>query len=474
MGTTRLQWGSKSLKVDVGLPSRLVYHDLYLGRKALVERVIVVFDLTKSYICPSFIEGHIAKGLGLRVADSHIVHISRFNPFGLAKLTTFAVKCKAYGGKPSVDLLRAFLNLGHAGNWLTLSNWSGPSVPKEVTKPITHIEGWKVSFFYIENKIVHSEYPELLLEDNKLDKKSFNDVIPQHAQEDPLYNQIATYLANVQTFPDLILYLAGILANNVCFVYLVFTEMDFRSFMIEGIGGEFYFEPERGVGDDEGSSPSTRLLGRGKKYGFFENETHQKAQKVPPQARKASGDPSDPLDVDSDPDIHELKDSADCHWVVAHVTLPLWKQHHKEDLEWNTLILDMRVKFETLHGQVNRLHGLEADRERLKKSETQLLQEVDGLKQDRVAIMAKVIPYMAMKLVCSDEMGLLVARLAKSALFHESDQAGDNLATESYPFLSEATADLYAPLEVFLSKKPKSLHTNHVPSWSKPSSSKAF
>nr|GEV74730.1 hypothetical protein [Tanacetum cinerariifolium] len=32
----------------------------------------------------------------------------------MVKLTTFALMCKAYGGEPSVDLLRAFLNLGPA------------------------------------------------------------------------------------------------------------------------------------------------------------------------------------------------------------------------------------------------------------------------------------------------------------------------------------------------------------------------
>ncbi|GJV08974.1 hypothetical protein Tco_1346630 [Tanacetum coccineum] len=41
------------------------------SRKALVEMESVGFDLTKSYICPSFIKGHTAKGVGLRVADSH-------------------------------------------------------------------------------------------------------------------------------------------------------------------------------------------------------------------------------------------------------------------------------------------------------------------------------------------------------------------------------------------------------------------
>ncbi|GJW89553.1 hypothetical protein Tco_0167106 [Tanacetum coccineum] len=54
------------------------------------------------------------------------------------------------------------------------------------------------------------------------------------------------------------------------------------------------------------------------------------------QASKVAGEASDPLDVDSDANIHEfpsakeLKDSADCHWVVAHVTPPSWKEHLRQ------------------------------------------------------------------------------------------------------------------------------------------------
>nr|GEV81313.1 hypothetical protein [Tanacetum cinerariifolium] len=49
----------------------IMYHDLYLGKKALVERKDVGLDLTKSDLCPSFVEDLTAKGMGLRVADSH-------------------------------------------------------------------------------------------------------------------------------------------------------------------------------------------------------------------------------------------------------------------------------------------------------------------------------------------------------------------------------------------------------------------
>ncbi|GKE18295.1 hypothetical protein Tco_1425872, partial [Tanacetum coccineum] len=119
----------------------LIYHDLYLGGKALVERENVGFDLTKSDLCPSFVKDLTAKGVGLRVSDSHIGnhHEDGFTPLetirrllgiigsrslrsskgrpssqrgGIIKLTTFAIMCKAYGGEPSVDLLQAFLNHG--------------------------------------------------------------------------------------------------------------------------------------------------------------------------------------------------------------------------------------------------------------------------------------------------------------------------------------------------------------------------
>nr|GEX15452.1 hypothetical protein [Tanacetum cinerariifolium] len=55
----------------------------------------------------------------LEVLPYYDVHISRLNPFGLAKLTTYIVMCRAYGFKPTLNAFRGFLNLGPAGDWLT-------------------------------------------------------------------------------------------------------------------------------------------------------------------------------------------------------------------------------------------------------------------------------------------------------------------------------------------------------------------
>ncbi|GKC48505.1 hypothetical protein Tco_1071250, partial [Tanacetum coccineum] len=89
--------------------------------------------------------------------------------------------CKAYSGKPSLDVLQAFLNLGPASDWLTLYNRGG--------------------------------------------LKSFW----EHSPKKPI-------------------------------IYHRGKEMDFRSFMVGGIDGEFHFEPGGGFADGEGNSLSNRSV----------------------------------------------------------------------------------------------------------------------------------------------------------------------------------------------------------------------
>ncbi|GJU89128.1 hypothetical protein Tco_1301551 [Tanacetum coccineum] len=51
--------------------SWLIYHDLYLGGKALLERENMGFNLTMSDLCPSFVKDLTTKNVGLYVVDSH-------------------------------------------------------------------------------------------------------------------------------------------------------------------------------------------------------------------------------------------------------------------------------------------------------------------------------------------------------------------------------------------------------------------
>ena len=98
--------------------------------------------------------------LFLELLQYYEVHISRLNPFGLAKLTTYIVMCKAYGYEPTLTVLRGFLNLCPGGDWLTLSKRGELDVPVLITKPFTNIRTRKgSSFIFKVQSYLHNIQP---------------------------------------------------------------------------------------------------------------------------------------------------------------------------------------------------------------------------------------------------------------------------------------------------------------------------
>ncbi|GJY96839.1 hypothetical protein Tco_0513749 [Tanacetum coccineum] len=391
----------------------------------------------------------------------------------MVKLTTFAVMCRAYGGEPTVNLLCSFLNLGRASDWLTLLNRGSADVPIALVKPITHLANWKGSFFYVENRIIPSDYPELLLESNKFDKKSFGDKVPLHPKLDPLYDQISTYPCHVRTFPDPILYLAGLKkswkhSHKEPVIYYRGQEMDFRSFMMQEIDGEFKFLPEGYIDDNQGSpssksvnneapvidaKPLTSLhpsnivkdVADSDDASAGDNENPLLGTSLPPlpdagkklrslDKRKLPSGVGGSL-----PKLCDVHDRAYMRQVILDNVLnsrarELIYALHKAtalydaiqarglkkdrayaelerkcnedllDLNKNPLVTDMPTKIKTLQGRVDGFH------KRLKLSDIQLLQEMDALKQYRASVVAKVVPDAATNLIRSDEMGILFAK----------------------------------------------------------------
>nr|GEU28900.1 hypothetical protein [Tanacetum cinerariifolium] len=115
----------------------------------------------------------------------------------------------------------------------------------------------------------------------------------------------------------------------------------------------------------------------------------------------------------------------------------------------------------------SKVKGLEFERERLKTSKTKLIQEVDGLRQDRAA----VVQLFSMVCAALEEVATLKEpfKLKKMPGYRsfskkEFDRADNDLANASYPFLAEVTTCPYAPLEVLLSKKLKSLRVKPISS----------
>ncbi|GKA03609.1 hypothetical protein Tco_0676390 [Tanacetum coccineum] len=177
------------------------------------------------------------------------------------------------------------------------------------------------------------------------------------------------------------------------------------------------------------------------------------------QASKLAGEASDPLDVDSDVDIHASYDAIQARELEknrAYVELERKCNEALLNLNQNALVADLRTEIETLQGRVDGLH-----------SECTRL-EMDVLKQDRASVIAKVVPDAAIKLIYIDEME--VAKLKEPFVMEkmagyrpsskqEYDQAGDDLANASYPFLFKYVNDPYASLEQLLLKKPESFRS---------------
>ncbi|GJY13460.1 hypothetical protein Tco_0382769, partial [Tanacetum coccineum] len=72
--------------------------------------------------------------------------------------------------------------------------------------------------------------------------------------------------------------------------------------------------------------------------------------------------------------------------------------------------------------------SLEAEKARLETVKVSLQKEVEELKQDRREVVSKVIPYAAMTLVHSDDMGSLVGRLVSSAILYGRCSAYEKVA----------------------------------------------
>ncbi|GJS26004.1 hypothetical protein Tco_0486624 [Tanacetum coccineum] len=153
------------------------------------------------------------------------VHISRLNPFGCAKLTTFVVMCKAYGCEPTVELFRGFFNLWSAGKWLTFAKRPEKHVPHLFPKVITYIKGWKERFFYVQDFIVPAKYPQLLLAQKKFNSKSYKDKLPLDIEQNPMFQRLGVILRafmffQIPSFFWLASNLRGNMANNdLNFVY---------------------------------------------------------------------------------------------------------------------------------------------------------------------------------------------------------------------------------------------------------------
>ncbi|GKA16278.1 hypothetical protein Tco_0696025 [Tanacetum coccineum] len=384
------------------------------------------------------------------------VHISRLNPFGCAKLTTFVVMCKAYGCEPSVDLFYVFFILCRAGKWLTFAKRSEKHVPNLLPEVITRIEEMAFrNFIYTEDDEDLSFLPK----------------------EPSLGLITGSLYVLVNTKPLKVTADSGeSLKPELFFVRPRSVAVRIKDMKCTTRGGSSSPPVKRKLAPGSLTSRATRA------------KTFSSKEDVP---FLTVSDDDEGL-----PDVLELKDATICHLKIFAITPPAWKNHldnhiylelldlhdrcyarHRRSRELLQVIEKLRGEFHKNPAEVafwEKIYALSTEVKEHKLYLDMMMLESQkwaGYQQslltleskDRREVVSKVVPYAAIELVHNDDICSLVGKLVFFAIVYGRcrafDQASNDLATTTFPWLDKFVADPLAPIKALLSKKPPTLQT---------------
>ncbi|GJQ95755.1 hypothetical protein Tco_0006894 [Tanacetum coccineum] len=444
---------------------------------------------------------------------------------------------------------------------MTFAKRLGKHIPNLLPKVITRIKSWKGRFFFVQDSIVPVDYLELLSKDNRWDKKYFKDKLPDMIHENPSFQRLGRYPIDVRTFPDPILFLAGLKTSwehgqQRPAIFVSGKEMAFRNFMFAKDDEDLSFLPKEsslGFGGSPMRQEKLVIHPGSVAARIKDRKCRTRGSLKPPIKRRlvqgasssratrqktaSSKDDSPFLTISGDDeDVLELQNANACHLKISNITPPAWRGplHNQldgsgvveakceaamADFDNNAAVNVLREKIPALSGEVkehkaslermllenkkwagyqvslsaleSKVASLEAEKARLEASELSLHQEVENVKRDKVEVVSKVVPYAAMELVHSDELGRLVGKLASASVFYdrcaafeefskmkepfdlskvkgyrssykkEHNKARNDLMTATFPFLSEVVVDPSAPIDDLLSKKAAISSTAH-------------
>ncbi|GKD41129.1 hypothetical protein Tco_1261336 [Tanacetum coccineum] len=136
-------------------------------------------------------------------------HFPLLSPFGVARVTTFTVACKAYGREATVPLFRSLLTLGPTGDWLTFQKRPGFSIPTIFGDSMSNILKWKSEFIFVKQTLISDMRPGLI-SDFRHGQGSFSYPYPTEPFDEFLRARLCHHRFETHTFSDPIIYLAGL------------------------------------------------------------------------------------------------------------------------------------------------------------------------------------------------------------------------------------------------------------------------
>nr|GEX67970.1 hypothetical protein [Tanacetum cinerariifolium] len=295
------------------------------------------------------------------------------NPFGCAKLTTFVIMCKAYGCEPSVDPF----NLFPGGKWLAFAKRPKKHIPNLLPKIMTRIKVWKAgrkpSWEYGQQR------PTIIVDGNEMAFRDF--LAPCHSNG--AYKETGgehSRFGGLSSPRKLVIHSKSVAAS-----------INGQKCRTRGLLSLLLRVDWSKLVPTQGILARTLLL---RLILFFlpfmmmmkmkgEYEVLKEREKV------------------RDKECKELK--VKCEAVMADFdNNPAVKVLHEKIAD---LFID--VSLSTLESKVA---SLEAEKAKLEATEASLPQEVENVKLDRAEIISKVVPYVAIKLVQSDDMASLGER----------------------------------------------------------------
>ncbi|GJW61899.1 hypothetical protein Tco_0111234 [Tanacetum coccineum] len=403
------------------------------------------------------------------------VHISRLNPFGCAKLTTFIIMCKAYGCEPSVDLFRA----GLQPSWEFSQQWPALIVGGKGADPGFGIGSPSAS--------VNTEFPKYVEEPKVQPAK-----VIAKSGESPKAGVFVVHPGSV----------AARIKERKCKMRGGSSRLPVKRKQASESSSSRAICAKTSASKDDAPILSISNDDKGKFLAVVDNAINKRAREFLQVIKKMSSE----ADVIK---ARERSHKEECEELQVKCKVSM------KEFDQNPAVLALREKISSLtvdvkehKGNLDRMmlesqkwvgyhvtlltfelkvDSLEAENARLEAVEASLRREVEELKQDRRDVVSKVVRYDSMELVHCDELVRLVGTLVSSAITYgrcrayeqvasmkepfdlskvkvyrssykkEHTQASNDFATATFLWLDEFVADAAASIEALLSKKPPTL-----------------
>nr|GEW81584.1 putative ribonuclease H-like domain-containing protein [Tanacetum cinerariifolium] len=358
-----------------------------------------VFDLIKSDLFPSSIEGLTEKDLGPSRGRSRTGHVEDLHCIHLI-ISPLVVELVELLNEDYPIVFPGFIYRGSSLLVVPSSPLLLSCVKLMVVSPLS--TSFEDSLICVKlDSIIPAKYPQLLSEQNKLDSKSFKYNLPLNIEENPMFQRLGRYPTNFRSLTCHVLSLHHGFINMFVFsLFLCLSDvLELKDatvchLKISAITPPAWKNHLDNHIDVELVDLHDRCYMR---QVVVDNAVNRRSRELLQATEKLRGE----FNVMRN---REMTREEECEGLRVKCEAAM------TEFEKNPAVAGYQQSLLTLESKVT---FLVAKKSRLEAVEVSLCKEVEELKQDRREVVSKVVPYATMELVRSDDMGSLVDRFTQ-------------------------------------------------------------